>query len=408
MLADKAKKMAVALLIAIISASRLAHAAGTETTIDVGTWSGVETCIYGVMRVEVTVRGTTNGSQVDYKFWDKKYTYSSPKLADRSGTLRRTKDRPYDIVYEVRVKNRGTQKLIIFDEPTSKYMWAVGGLIPRAKCGSAYLVPDEADLFPKYSKHRDFCERMTSWVSDVDRARGTIRAFVQRTGINGYDQEKALWGHQFSEAVFTSRFGRSIRTFSNQELDRLIYKIRDCARFSEVASYTLKRVGWFFDKNTISRWASMFPFRTYARTDAQLGFNERFRDGYFRERQERLRAIQAASTSRNEIDGALERIFTLPESPELRAEMQAFSRMLTAKLVYQDIPYAEEVMSLYAAKLEMLRASEALAARFRLSNYPKLPAPDERSANVQVDDEVLKPLTDAEIEELEKPVLGEL
>lgn len=370
----------------------LTNADGTETTIEAGTWSGVQACRSGPAYVFINIHGISNGSEIEGSYWHERYK----KRMSFKGKLRQYKDRPYEIIYNI-----AGETGIIFQGKTIKYMNILSGPGPVGLCGDAYLVPDEPEIFPEKPNHLGLCQSISSWVRDIDSVKEKIASFAPRSGIVGYNQDLALWGHQFSDKYFSSHFGRTLGDFSEEGLGRLIYKIRDCARISKQADFILERIDWFFDRSTVGGWTSR-----YGRS--RLGFTGTFKNGYFEERLQRLQEIQAVGKKRAEIDQAIERILYMPESPELRVEMQSLSDLLRRTLVYQEVSYAEEIMSLYASKLEMLRASEALAEKFRLSSYPKLPAPDGQSAKLQVDDEVLKPLTDEEIEELEKPVFGDL
>ena len=119
----------------------------------------------------------------------------------------------------------------------------------------------------------------------------------------------------------------------------------------------------------------------------------------------RISDIAVASRRRADIDGEIENIFREPESVSLGKRLDDFVEKHDNDFIHLPLPYLRRVLNLIDARKSMLKASASLAKKFNLSEYPKLPPPDDLTAENLPDDEILKPLTKDEIRRLEEPIV---
>lgn len=361
--------------------------------IEKGSWSGVHQCFNGQMPVNFYVHGTSSGSRVDVSYSHMKYTYSSAKDRKFTAKLKKTKDRRYDPLYKVKYDT-----VVVFQGLTRKYLWEPTGISGSTKCHGAVLVQDRPGLFLDYKTNNELCYGVRNWLGDPKRVRSIISNAVSRSQLSGFDIDLAVWGHYFSDRHFNKHFGRNFSGLDADELLEVIAMMHDCARYSTSNRHIIGKVSWFFDPQTVGRWASLFPF------GGLYGMSWDPSNNSVWVAQERFALIQQAAKTRETIDQSITELFLEPESPELKGKIDRLRTTVVKDLVFQEVSFIQEVLNLLSARDEMLRASEALAVQFRLSEYPKLPPPHNQADARLVDDALLKPLTDQEILLLEQSV----
>lgn len=364
-----------------------------SVTIENGTWSGVHQCFNGQMPVEFHIHGTSSGSRVDVSYSHMEYTFSSAQDRKSSTKLKKTKDWKYDPLYKV-----GYDTIVVFQGLTRKYIYEPTGISGSQKCYGTVLVQDRPGLFPNYKTNNELCVGVRDWLGDPKRVRSRILDAVARSQLYGFDIDLAVWGHYFSDRHFSKFFTRDFSMLNDQELLEVIAMIHDCARYSTNNRYIIGNISWFFPPNEVGRWASLFPFRGHK------GMVWHPSRSSIRNAQEKLVLIQSAAKTRDAIDQAITDLFLEPESPQLKGKIESLRNRVVKDLVFQEVSFIQEVLNLLSARDEMLRASEALAKQFQLSEYPKLPPPDTQADARLVDDALLRPLTDEEIRLLEQSV----
>ena len=381
------------------------------TTLEPGKWQGVTPCVSGntglyPVEMRISTSRTPFTMEVSART-DRRRTSKYTTEVHLSDVLSYMYPKIEPAYVTIQDNGRADDKIVFIQGPTSKYLWAY---TPRgfSKCVEAVLVQENESLLPYYRGHNDFCTQVSAWSRNVPGIRQKIRSTTQRGAIPGYDPKIALIGHQFSGEVFDRRyFRRDFSTFSDTEIRDLIYRLRDCARYSVRAHSLIEEMDWFFSKKSLSDWQRFYPLVATANISRGYGIYH-FEDPIPRDTlqpiESLLRQVRDAKRNRESIDNDLEDLFLQPESLELRRAISNFLAKHSRTLMFLDFEYVGEVLNLINARREMLRTSEALASRFRLSEYPKLPPPNQGSGERLIDDALLRPLTDEEIRELEQNV----
>lgn len=400
--------------------TQLSEAAGLPdgTSLSTGKWQGVVPCVSGadgLYPIEMQINGS--GSPFPARVSGETYgPYSSRQ--EVSFTTQIHKSDVYatyfpriEPAYVTTQENgRADDKLVFINGPTAKYLWSAG--TPRGfggKCVEAILVQEDETMLPSYRGHNDFCGQVSAWSRSAPSTKARIERTIQRGSIPGYDPKIALIGHQFSTEIFDRRyFRRDFSTFSNTEIRNLVYRLRDCARYSKRAHSLIENMDWFFSRKLLSDWQRLYPHVVSVRLGRSYtqfySFEDPIPNSFLQPMERLLQQVRDANRNKEKIDSDLENLFLQPESPELRRAISSFLSKHSRTLMFLDFEYVGEVLNLVNTRREMLRASESLALRFRLSEYPKLPPPNQGSGERLIDDALLRPLTDEEIRELEQNV----
>jgi len=227
--------------------------------------------------------------------------------------------------------------------------------------------------------------------------------------MDGYSHQLAVFGNQFSNRTFMRYFGRNFENFSDEELVRFLYRMRDCARYSPLGHHIVNQVAWLFDPKIIESWQRKYPHTIRLRAGTSyfgyFDFEEPLPSEFIQTSIRKLQSIRKAQTEVANINHDLNVLFMQPESEELEYLIEEFRRKHLYTLNLLDSAYSGGVLKEVRARWEMLQASRALASRFKLSEYPKLPPPSKSNESFFLDDTLLIPLTDDEILELERDVV---
>lgn len=392
-----------------IALSSAVMANSSPVQISSGRWQGITPCVggsAGYYAIEYKVRAKGEGGTLLATYeTDRVYRKT---FKDHKRYIRKAR-RARGIQYEyVDAKGLNSKNMYFFEGPTTTYLWTGTPNYFSDKCQEAILVKDNTTMFPNLAGHNEFCSKASGWAGGASYARDRIAKASNRLQIPGYNLGLALFGHQFSDRIFIKNFGRPFSDFSDTEIVDFIYRIKDCSRYSSSARHVRKDVNWLFEEQTIKKWAGMYPIWVTQNINRKYyyyyNFTEALPRSYLSNVTSILKEVRNASQRKQKIEDDLDSIFAQPESPELHDTISDFLSDHSRTLMFLDANFAVEVLELIAARREMLRASEALAKQFQLSEYPKLPPPDTQANARLVDDALLRPLTDEEIRLLEQSV----
>lgn len=227
-----------------------------------------------------------------------------------------------------------------------------------------------------YDSFADRCYGVLTWLGRSHRTTRTLKDILYDypNVVSRLDLHKAYYHTVFSDDYKHYYGGTKISELSDVSLERLLKSVEWCQEFSGRRKQILNDLGedfWpFIDDVKTARTYNQEAF------DASLRMEEIIKD--------------AANT-----DDSMETV------PKLREMVKEFSSLIV-------INPQREYLQIYAALAERANAA-VLMKRFAeqngLTELPLLPTAQESAKVIRPDDERFKRGTDADVEELEKPII---